>query len=518
MVRKDLKYKLYRTCKGVLFSSSIFFSTLFYQRQYTSISSMQLGDTYTFEQDLNELTQIKKEDVVFENQQLKEIIQQEALKEKVDVTEITHLEINEHIEEGLYYFSDLKYLSKLEYLAISSNCIDLEDIQFNQNLEELYLYDCLFFHSESIPNTVRKLQCSSCLCLDNVLVVPYCTNSLSFVNKESGPLRFSLKNPKALEELGVAGVSFVDLEDFASCSHLKRLAFIKVADVKHPEIFVWLSQFATISLDDYCPIWLNEELLDCISMDNKLKSTYKKEIQQLDSIANFLDRGQKSLSDEEKIKRIVSYIVKQLAYDLDVLNQTSLSDSKVTMYNQNPLFYALNSDTGVCINYACLFSALANRFGLSSHQIFGNSHTWNLVEQKKDATYLGYDCTNLDRDYSLVTIEDGKKVTKTISIEEILESNKEKNLPYYGFSIDAFNYEQANLLHLDLEQYQEKVAIGYINDAIILRLKQEDKINFFCIMELVVDVSLLEIFIKELYDVIKSEQSEKDKKVKVLKK
>ena len=93
-------------------------------------------------------------------------------------------------------------------------------------------------------------------------------------------------------------------------------------------------------------------------------------------------------TDYEKVCGIYDYIVKNVTYDYDSLNNTSNT-------LKNTAYAALIKGTSVCQGYATLFYRLALELGVDARVIVGTSegqdHAWNIV--KLDGKYYNVDAT-----------------------------------------------------------------------------------------------------------------------------
>ena len=168
--------------------------------------------------------------------------------------------------------------------------------------------------------------------------------------------------------------------------------------------------------------------------------------------------------------------------------------------------YALNNENVICINYACLFTSLANRLNIDNYQLSSVDHTWNLVFENGIPT--NYDLTNLDTE-SIVDIEDELYIIADMTPKELLEIGEGDLLYFYDFTPSDMLDVEYNALNYPIEEVDKPVNIGYINDDTLSKtiIKEERKlaINLKTILTLTIYYSLSSIIGKI--------KKEKDKKL-----
>lgn len=421
----------------------------------------------TFSTELIEIMSTEK--ITFQNQELYNLIVSQVgeplTKEKL--SDITELTIEEQLSNN--NLSDLKYLPNLLSLTIHNNDLNLEDIQYNQNLYYLELNSCTIKNTQSLPNTTEGLILDNCTCNDNRLITPYNCNTLILTGSSINNL--TLKNPKSLEYLSIIGDTILDLNTIKDCTNLSELTLKLCSNISNPHILTQLPNLKTLKIDDYCPIWLNNEILKHLPLSEEDKIIYSSEINTLDTIASTLVANE-SLSEEDKIQRIVLYILEKLKYDMDIVEDPDNTINSVHDYNLEPIKNALNNEEVVCINYACLFKALANRLNLNNYQLFSTNHSWNIVYQ--DGEYKGYDLTNLDIG-PIVQMADTKElcIIADTTTEELIEQGNSEYLYYYGFDkIDDIDHQS---LYTPTDIENTIINIGYINEKSISKILEKQE-------------------------------------------
>ncbi len=418
----------------------------------------------------NELTKISSSnEIIINNQEIYNIlvslVGEPLTKDKLsNITELTinHLDNND--------LSDLKYLPNLYSITINDNDLNLQDLQYNQNLYYLEINNCTLHNTEYLPNSIEGLFIYYSSCSDNRFITPYYCKSLAFVSTSFNNL--TLKNPSILENFILLGDAILDLNTFKDCLNLKEIYLLLCSNISNPYILTELPNLETIELDDYCPIWLNNEILEQLPLSNEDKIIYGDEITKLDNIANDLLKD--NLSNEDKIRYITIYILEKLKYDENVLNSEEENIDLVHEYNLEPIKKALTEENAVCINYACLFKALANRLGLINYQLYSDNHTWNLIYQ--DNELKCYDLTNLDSD-TIAMINNELCIIADATSSEIIKDGKEDILYFYNFDPDEIKLSSYEWDNFPTQAEDTLVNIGYINNNSLVKIVYKNKIR-----------------------------------------
>ena len=100
-----------------------------------------------------------------------------------------------------------------------------------------------------------------------------------------------------------------------------------------------------------------------------------------------------NMTDEEKVRAVVQYVVDLMEYDFVALED----DDLLTTYNAEALKYAINGD-GVCRNYSALVNALLMEMDVEVVEIRDEGHIWNIVFIEDD--YFWIDATWIDDGYT----------------------------------------------------------------------------------------------------------------------
>ena len=344
-------------------------------------------------------------------------------------------------------FSDIKYFPNLTELIIENNNIDLIDLKYNYNLINLQIKNSTLTNTKDIPNSIYNLVLEDCIIEDNSFEIPYNTKYLTIMNSPFNNIY--LKNPKQLNRLIIVGNTFLDLSSFKDCKHLKDITLHRISNVINSDTLTNLN--ASLNLDNYVPIWMNADTYKSLNLN---KPDTLKQIEELDSIASSIIK--ENMTNEEKVKAITTYILDLLTYDEDITKQ------ELTEYNDNPLI--INNEEGICINYASLFTALSNRAGLDTYQIYSNDHTWNMIN---DNNPYFIDLSMLDTEVIIETLTDfGVEYSESsVSSVEHLNNNEEDSLYHYHITLEELVNDN-NLSRYTLlpeENKETEHNLGYIS-------------------------------------------------------
>ena len=474
-MEKAKKYKLVRNIINATIISGIIAcgANLIYTPKKDQIpyTSQDITNNTLFEEELNYI--IEEQNITFKNKELEEIIKEQL---KTDITKenletITSLEITNKLNNP--DLSDLKYLSNLLSLTIWDNDINLTDIKYNQNLLYLYIHNSNIKNTKDIPNSTESLYIEDSLCIDSEFIIPYYTKSIYLLTNVSNNIR--LKNPKILESLTIVNDVVLDMNNLKECTNLNTLNIYLCSNIKNSNILRNLPSLKEVNLDEYASIWLDNKTLNKLPIDNIKKAEISALIEQLDNIALSLIQDKK-LTQDEKITLISLYLLDNLEYDEKSVEEYETDKSGVTDYNVSPISTALETKQGVCVNYACLFQALANRLDIDSFQYFSKQHTWNGV--KLDNEYMCYDIASLE----LGAILDLEEYEKLVMVEnktaaDFIRMNDTENLYFYEFNLDEMTNIAYNTTYEPQVLKETILNIGYINENSLIKIIENNEIK-----------------------------------------
>lgn len=385
-------------------------------------NAIYLEEIRTIEEDYN---------VNFKNEEV-----YNAIKESIgtDITianlrEITSLSLSNLTNFDL---SDLKYLINLESLTIDGFPLDCNYLKYNHNLKTLNILNSNASNLTEIPNSVTKFHYINGNVADGKLFVPYNTTDLRINGVIFSSL--TLKNPKNLTIFNYDSFSILDLNEIKDCENLLTCNISYSPNIRNANVLATLPNLKILYLDDYASIWLDKYTLnDLTCIDETTKATLLSQIKTLDKIANAIVPFE--MPDEEKVRGITLNVASRIEYDYTVQNQEEIADQVSSEYNKYPITYALDGN-GVCINYACLFTALANRVGLENYQDISPKHTWNMAEI--DGEYRAFDITNIDGEYAILRDNNNQPYkNENQTYQYYFNIHDEDQLYYYNFNPDT---------------------------------------------------------------------------------
>lgn len=477
-MKKETKYRLIRTVSEFLVITTLATGISHFT---TEAKFPQEEIPYTQEDTIRnlafskELSSIMRQDIVFSNPELEEIIKKElnAPITKENLLSIRSLDITTTLSNN--DFSDLKYLPNLTSLTIYDNTINIEDIKYNQDLMFLSLNNCTISNTKYLPNAIETMFIDNSKITDQEVIIPYYATNIYFKKSIANNIR--LKNPQVLEKLFITSDVMLDLNNIKDCINLKELTIFMSSNIKNAHVLRNLPSLESIYIDEYAAIWLDMETLNTLPLPEEDKLIVGDLISKLDSIASTLIKDP-NMSDKEKINRITLYLLEKLDYDHDAIEAPDETDDRVETYNCYPLSTSLEGNLGICINYSCMFQALSNRVGLDTYQVFNDVHAWNATKINGD--YKGYDLTYLELG-PIVKIENMEQlgIIGNTTTEAMFEKGKEDMLYYYEFDLDKM-IDDNHIAEYTPQEIKEYILnIGYINENSLVKLLYNNEAKLF---------------------------------------
>lgn len=419
----------------------------------TGCSFSEIASYSAFEKELSNLSFMHQ--VTFQNNGLYDLLNEQSGNNlSVDyLRSVTHLCIEGPLSNN--DLSDLKYLPNLEALEIKGMDVDCYDLKYNQNLYTFRLEECSLSNTSELPNTIRTLCIQGSTVSDNVISVPYHTTSL---NTEASVFnKIVFKNPSVLKEFVFSGYAIFDINDLKNASNLSYIRLSRCPNVKNGALLRGFSNLNCVELDEYACIWMDKETLDSLSIDGGQKEKFSSYMGEIDEIVGQIIKD--GMSDKECLDAIIIYIIQKIEYDEKVENERTGYKILVTNYNDEPISYSLHSDIGICVNYASLFTAIANRVHLDSYQPRNESHTWNMVRFGNTDSYKGYDLTALDNMDELTY----EMNLDALGVPTSFHVNDSEKLYYYGFDVNSLDYEayETKIKPMIIHDFVEK--LGYLD-------------------------------------------------------
>ena len=471
-------YKLYRTIATITLVTALStgISTFAGNKEQQPIpyTREDLNNNIIFSQQLQEI--MNEETITFKNQELQTIVEEEigGPITKENISQVNVLSITKHLNNN--DLSDLKYLPNLQSILIYNNEVNLQDLQYNQDLYSIILNTCKVTNSEYLPNSTEQITLDYCIYEGTEFIVPFYTKELESESTIINNIR--LKNPSYLEKLSLYTDSVLDLNNLRGCTNLKELSLLRISNIKNADALRNLNNLEKVTLDEYAAIWLDLDTLNTLPVSSNIKEYLTNQIKSLDSIAEGIIRKDSSIDPEYKARAITLYLLDNFEYDYSSVENYEIDTSGVSLYNDNPISTIMETKKGVCINYACMFTALANRIGIDAFQLFNNVHTWNAVNT--DEGYIGYDLSYLESG-AIIKVDDMEKLVmvKDTTAQDMIRDKKGNYLYYYEFDINKI-LDDNHIAEYTPQEIKNKVLnIGYINDNSLVRVIEKNQIKLY---------------------------------------
>lgn len=468
------KFKLNRTIAtfAVVTALSVGISSFASNQNTTPIPFTQddITANVTFSRELQQI--MEQEEITFQNEELKAIIEEEigGPITKESLSNVNILTITKRLNNN--DLSELKYLPHLNSILIYDNKVDIKDLQYNQDLYSIIINSCEITNLSSLPNSTELITLKNSKCFDNEVTLPYYTKELESIGTIINNIRF--KNPAYLEKLDIYTDVVLDMNNLKDCTNLKEISLQRVSNIRNAHILKTLPNLETITLDEYASIWLDLDTLNSLPISQPTKEYLTNQITTLDNLATTIIPPNQELTPEQKTKEIVLYLLDKFEYDHSSVENYEIDSSGVVVYNDNPISTIIEQKQGVCINYACLFTALANRVGIENFQLYNDVHTWNSV--KSENGYRGYDLSYLEYG-AIVEVQDISTLVmiKDITAQDLIRENKEDKLCFYEFDIEKI-IDDNHIADYTPQQLKETLLnIGYINDNSLTRIIEKDQ-------------------------------------------
>lgn len=390
------KYKLVKglittsLISGIVIQSIIPAKASSLQNQYLSTEPTNIEE---FKDELENIQ--NAESITFQNKELYDLVKA-SIKRELNTNSLRNIKTLT-IDKPLTNndLSDLKYLTGLRFLTIKDNKINCEDLKYNQELIGLKIEDSTVTNTEALPNSLNNIYLINTNVKEYSLTLPYNLEELTLENTPINNL--NAKNTSSLKRLTINGEVYLSATCLVPLSNLNTIIIKYCSSLKDSESLCKIPKLKFLSIDDYSSIWLDKETLDKLPVFPLIKYNIKDKINELDQIAENLRDD--SLSDIEQITKITEYLINKYYYDKDVSNDSFIGDIRTTLNNNFPITMSLDNNNVICINYATLFQAIANRLDIDSVLLLNSNHAWNAYNINGE--YLRLDITSLDSYASL---------------------------------------------------------------------------------------------------------------------
>lgn len=338
--------------------------------------------------------------------------------------------------------SDLNNFNPEYYFNIDVD--ENDDLSWLNYCNNLLTLTITFENCNSI-NPLKKI--NELRSLEHLILINNNNDSLDFTNtdainfiKESNSIRILslsgfniepeiLENLKDLERLSIGNGKDMNID----YSELTFLSSLEITDGPYTAAtYITNGNISVLQKNGVSISGTTDDFLE------KLESVNFK----IDKIVQSLDIKETD-SEQEKLNKILIYVLENCIYDPDAKNNTS--DDILSFYEGGKLYGALEKDTQICGNYSALVCALCKRVNLKANYISDNNHAWNLVSINNQEYYV--DSTWLDDEYFVTQTKmqdpEGNSndyIYKKVSALDLLKSKDYDSLKMSWYMIDPYNF------------------------------------------------------------------------------
>ena len=338
--------------------------------------------------------------------------------------------------------SDLNNFNPVYYFNIDVD--ENDDLSWLNYCNNLITLTITFENCNSI-NPLKKI--NELRSLEHLILINHNNDGLDFTNtdainfiKESNSIRilslsgFNIE-PGALENLNnLARLSIGNGKDMnIDYSELTFLNSLEITDGPYTAAtYITNGDISVLQRNGVSISGTTDDFL------KKLESVNFK----IDEIVETLDIKETD-SEQEKLNKILIYVLENCTYDPDVKNNTS--DDILSFYEGGKLYGALEKDTQICGNYSSLVCALCKRVNLKANYIVDNNHAWNLVKINNQEYFV--DSTWLDDEYFVTQTKmqdpEGNSndyIYKKVSALDLLKNRDYDSLKMAWYMVDPYNF------------------------------------------------------------------------------
>ncbi len=304
-------------------------------------------------------------------------------------SDVTYIEINDAKVENISFKG-----SKASFVQFNQCDLTSAKVALSSNVTDFYIceskVDNLKFISGASSVTYFTLTCSEVGSIEGVQ---------NFKNLESlfiSAVGIEDVTPiKYLNNLESLTLDYTCVEDLSPIKNL-NISYLDVCDSMNIESLDVIMEMDSIQeiWTRNCEMAYSRELYNYLNENNICHDIPESDLSIKGKVENLADNlMNNSMSDEEKVETVVSYVVDLMEYDFGIYEDEDLS----RMYNDDALKFALKGE-GVCRNYSALINVLLIEGGVESKEIRNVDHIWNIVFIDDeyfwiDATWIDDECT-----------------------------------------------------------------------------------------------------------------------------
>lgn len=507
--KKSLKKLTYKAFMLTTITSFLLFSN---DNPPLKTKVISVSTTSSFDRIETELNNLSDDKIYnFTNNKVKEEILKilnKTMDEPItygELKKITSLELTDQVTSDA--LTDVKYLTNLKILTLSKCNVDCSDLEHNQKLEEITIAYSNITNNDKLPNPLKKISLINSTCKEEVFNLPYHTKELNVLYSYINNL--SLKNPLSLTKLVYNSSSVLDLNILEKCSNLESLDLSSSLNIKNVSKLLDYFQIKKITLDDYAPIWLNEDTYIKLISSKKVSVPYDltSECYYLDKVTEEIQKRHSNIQNQ--IDEAINYIVSTFFYNEELSMQEELTTSQhqmLTNYNTYPIKTSFSKSGIICINYASLYQALLNRLNIECYTLQSINHAWNLYDNNNDLEQI--DLTNIDQ-VPLIYDEKSKQTS-------LLDMTGAVNLINFGTDTNTTNQIYQPLNYPIILKKIAPSELGYLtkNNNYLYEILYNNRKYILTPLALILLIQALNE-IKKNYQITKKERKLQEKEQKL---
>lgn len=303
-----------------------------------------------------------------------------------------------------------KALNKAILTSLNQNSFSVQDlekvdylyIEFDDNLDEIN--KCINLEELEIVGSSQEHDYN----LDN-LNLPNLKKLVLFGVEDE--FNF-LKNSPQIEEIELTCLDNINVDFLKKLPNLKKITINECENIRNfnSDDFPNLKSISLNNISKSLSFLKYFNYEEIVKMENKgININFNYSFETVKEYSSKINEIIKSfgnvtnLTDEEKIDKVLIYVLDNLVYDGEVDKNSEQAEKLADMYNSDKIKYALDDDPlAICCNYAEITTLLLNAVGVETYSVYNVDHMWNLVKVNNEYKY--FDLTWLDQDVNAVKL------------------------------------------------------------------------------------------------------------------
>lgn len=262
----------------------------------------------------------------------------------------------------IYHFTHIKYLSNLKWLSIeTSKGIEIDELENLENLENLTLKGQRISNYQTLLNKVKNIKILN----------------LQDSNLQNSDIDY-IKQLTKLEELSLYGTYVTDISFLKELHNLKHINLpLKVDSLT---VLYELPNLESVDFDAVTETMIDSNLINYFDNNNiNYPKDFDREISsKINQIIDSFHLSENT-TNEEKIRMVTEYVVKNMTYSSDTPDKLITSLDKTINYGY-----------GVCHDYTTIEYTLLTLVGIEAFRVGGWSCTDSTIETVGRFTCLEY--------------------------------------------------------------------------------------------------------------------------------